>query len=89
MSHTVEKRSTVPKFGDWDENDPTSADNFTGIFKKVRDERKDGGKPPMISTDPEFEDNLRRSGKTSDTVSSLLLQDSRLVHCCAYHGPTQ
>ncbi|CAA6668391.1 unnamed protein product [Spirodela intermedia] len=62
--------STVPKFGDWDENDPTSADNFTGIFKKVRDERKDGGKPPMISTDPEFEDNLRRSGKTSDTGCS-------------------
>lgn len=65
----VDRGSTVPKFGDWDENDPTSADNFTGIFKKVRDEKKDGGKPPMISTEPEFDYNQRRSGNTSDSVS--------------------
>jgi len=40
--------AAVPRFGDWDENNPQSADNYTHIFNKVRDERhnpvsNDGG----------------------------------------------
>ncbi|XP_051143710.1 RPM1-interacting protein 4-like [Andrographis paniculata] len=31
--------AAVPKFGEWDENDPSSAEQFTGIFDKVREER--------------------------------------------------
>ncbi|WOK96613.1 RPM1-interacting protein 4-like isoform X1 [Canna indica] len=49
---TPEKGSSVPKFGEWDENNPSSADGFTGIFEKVREEKKHGpAKSPMISTD--------------------------------------
>ncbi|WOL13632.1 RPM1-interacting protein 4-like [Canna indica] len=33
----------LPKFGDWDVNDPASAEGFTVIFNKARDERKIGG----------------------------------------------
>lgn len=40
----------MPKFGEWDVNDPTSADGFTVIFEKARDEKRTGGKtdsPPQ------------------------------------------
>nr|XP_048318388.1 protein NOI4-like [Ziziphus jujuba var. spinosa] len=33
----------LPKFGEWDVNDPASADGFTVIFNKARDEKKSGG----------------------------------------------
>ncbi|GAB4825309.1 Protein noi4 [Ancistrocladus abbreviatus] len=34
----------LPKFGEWDVNDPTSAEDFTVIFNKARNEKKSGGK---------------------------------------------
>ncbi|GAV70719.1 AvrRpt-cleavage domain-containing protein [Cephalotus follicularis] len=45
-----EKGAAVPKFGAWDENNPASADGFTHIFNKVREERNGGGNVPGIST---------------------------------------
>ncbi|KAG8634938.1 hypothetical protein MANES_17G108550v8 [Manihot esculenta] len=30
----------LPKFGDWDVNNPASAEGFTVIFSKARDEKK-------------------------------------------------
>ncbi|XWS31260.1 hypothetical protein CRYUN_Cryun23aG0062100 [Craigia yunnanensis] len=39
-----DKGTAVPKFGDWDENNPASADGYTHIFNKVREERNNGGK---------------------------------------------
>ncbi|CAN6479761.1 unnamed protein product [Victoria cruziana] len=33
----------LPKFGEWDVNDPASAEGFTVIFNKARDEKKTGG----------------------------------------------
>ncbi|XP_031376034.1 protein NOI4-like isoform X2 [Punica granatum] len=38
-----EKGQPLPKFGEWDVNDPASADGFTVIFNKARDEKKTGG----------------------------------------------
>ncbi|XP_065862704.1 protein NOI4 [Euphorbia lathyris] len=35
----------LPKFGEWDVNDPASAEGFTVIFNKARDEKKTGGNP--------------------------------------------
>ncbi|KAK6934618.1 RIN4, pathogenic type III effector avirulence factor Avr cleavage site [Dillenia turbinata] len=40
-----ESGQPLPKFGEWDVNDPTSAEGFTMIFNKARDEKKTGGKP--------------------------------------------
>ncbi|KAI4308553.1 hypothetical protein L6164_031612 [Bauhinia variegata] len=34
----------LPKFGEWDVNDPASAEGFTVIFNKARNEKKAGGK---------------------------------------------
>jgi len=33
----------LPKFGEWDVNDPASTEEFTVIFNKARDEKKTGG----------------------------------------------
>ncbi|XP_010532895.1 PREDICTED: RPM1-interacting protein 4-like [Tarenaya hassleriana] len=38
-----DKGTVVPKFGDWDENNPSSADGYTHIFNKVREERNSAG----------------------------------------------
>lgn len=35
----------MPKFGEWDVNDPASAEGFTVIFNKARNEKRTGGKP--------------------------------------------
>ncbi|CAL0317430.1 unnamed protein product [Lupinus luteus] len=40
-----EKGRPLPKFGEWDVNDPASAEGYTVIFNKARDEKKTGGKP--------------------------------------------
>ncbi|KAG9141260.1 hypothetical protein Leryth_001728 [Lithospermum erythrorhizon] len=34
----------LPKFGEWDVNDPASAEGFTVIFNKARDEKKTGSR---------------------------------------------
>ncbi|KAA8543503.1 hypothetical protein F0562_021002 [Nyssa sinensis] len=36
------KGAAVPKFGEWDENNPASADGYTHIFNQVREERRPG-----------------------------------------------
>ncbi|TJX33987.1 hypothetical protein E8P77_35025, partial [Soehngenia saccharolytica] len=38
-----DKGRPLPKFGEWDVNDPASAEGFTVIFNKARDEKKTGG----------------------------------------------
>lgn len=42
-----EKGAAVPKFGDWDVNDPKSAEGYTHIFDQVRDQKnaRDGRVP--------------------------------------------
>ncbi|CAH1419485.1 unnamed protein product [Lactuca virosa] len=42
-----DRGAAVPRFGEWDENNPSSADNYTHIFNKVREERVTGS--PMTS----------------------------------------
>ncbi|GKV33919.1 hypothetical protein SLEP1_g42356 [Rubroshorea leprosula] len=43
-NESPDKGAAVPKFGDWNENDPASADGYTHIFNKVREERNSGGR---------------------------------------------
>ncbi|TQE04228.1 hypothetical protein C1H46_010222 [Malus baccata] len=54
-----EKGRPLPKFGEWGVNDPASAEGFTVIFNKARDEKKTGGKPESPGkVDP----NIRHGG---------------------------
>ncbi|KAK4270202.1 hypothetical protein QN277_023269 [Acacia crassicarpa] len=45
-----DKAAAVPRFGAWDENDPASADGFTQLFNKVREERAGAGQAPGTPT---------------------------------------
>ncbi|KAK1272050.1 RPM1-interacting protein 4 [Acorus gramineus] len=66
---TPERGAAVPKFGDWDETNPSSADGYTHIFNKVREEKQSGaGKVPMISTDPPFYNGHRQDNRQHDSV---------------------
>lgn len=38
-----DKGRPLPKFGEWDVNNPASAEGFTVIFSKARDEKKSDG----------------------------------------------
>ncbi|TQD85013.1 hypothetical protein C1H46_029404 [Malus baccata] len=59
MGPVPEKVRRLPKFGEWDVNDPASAEGFTVIFNKARDEKKTGGKPESPGkVDP----NIRHGG---------------------------
>ncbi|OMO98235.1 Pathogenic type III effector avirulence factor Avr cleavage site [Corchorus olitorius] len=40
----ADKGRPLPKFGEWDVNDPASAEGFTVIFNKARNEKRTGGK---------------------------------------------
>ncbi|OVA10443.1 Pathogenic type III effector avirulence factor Avr cleavage site [Macleaya cordata] len=57
------KTGSVPRFGDWDENDPSSADGYAHIFNKVREEKRsemekfgDTGKRLPVKFDKRGED---------------------------------
>lgn len=46
--------TAVPVFGDWDDSDPASAEGYSHIFNKVREEKHGGGgggKSPRLNTD--------------------------------------
>ncbi|CAN0897930.1 RPM1-interacting protein 4 [Linum grandiflorum] len=67
-----DQSSAVPKFGDWDESNPASADGYTHIFNKVREERLGGGaagRSPGGSYGDSSYGNARKqkSGKSSMT----------------------
>lgn len=62
-----DKGAAVPKFGDWDENNPSSADGFTHIFNKVREERNTAGRAVMPSPSPQR--NYHRPA-SNDSVKS-------------------
>ncbi|XP_050206079.1 protein NOI4 [Mercurialis annua] len=47
----ADKGQPLPKFGEWDVNDPASAEGFTVIFNKARNEKKTGGKPDSPAKD--------------------------------------
>ncbi|XP_020592108.1 RPM1-interacting protein 4-like isoform X2 [Phalaenopsis equestris] len=75
----------LPKFGEWDVNDPSSADSFTVIFNKARDERKtssnnQGSNPPAN----ELSDQQKTTHATSKSPSS-----SRKWFCCLKSSPAE
>ncbi|KAL6978244.1 hypothetical protein U1Q18_041036 [Sarracenia purpurea var. burkii] len=67
-----DKGRPLPKFGEWDVNNPASADGFTVIFAKARDEKKTTGTaanaapPPSQRNDqpPRQEQNYHHSPNT-------------------------
>ncbi|KAL0450738.1 UNVERIFIED_CONTAM: protein NOI4 [Sesamum latifolium] len=50
-----EKGRPLPKFGEWDVNNPASADGFTVIFAKARDEKKANDTAAAAAPQPSFD----------------------------------
>ncbi|KAH6781760.1 RPM1-interacting protein 4 family protein [Perilla frutescens var. hirtella] len=68
-----EKGKPLPKFGEWDVNNPASADGFTVIFAKARDEKK--GKTVVGSpAPPNKEPSRSRSSQSYDPNKGLICQ---------------
>ncbi|KAE8000004.1 hypothetical protein FH972_004376 [Carpinus fangiana] len=68
---TPEKGTAVPKFGAWDENNPASAEGFTHIFDKVREERQTGVE--RIPGPNEISYNNTRRQNPDDSAKSCCL----------------
>ena len=64
-----ETGSAVPKFGDWDEKDPSTGEGFTDIFEKVREEKQSG--TDNVSSSRAYTDRDNRGGRHESSVSSL------------------
>ncbi|KAF0904435.1 hypothetical protein E2562_034510 [Oryza meyeriana var. granulata] len=71
----------LPKFGEWDVNDPASADGFTVIFNKARDEKKGGNGQ---DTDSPCKDT-----RTERVESYAPKTNSKKWFCCVTSSPTQ
>ncbi|KAM3289256.1 RPM1-interacting protein 4 isoform X1 [Capsicum chacoense] len=70
---TPDDSPAVPKFGDWDENDPASAEGYTQIFNKVREEKQTGAaKVPATSTDTSYSSSQKRYGNDSGKTMFLV-----------------
>lgn len=63
----------MPKFGGWDEDNPSSGDGYTGIFDKVREEKQTTGsaKVPNITDDSVYLASYGRSNSNKSAVSAL------------------
>ncbi|KAK1381217.1 RPM1-interacting protein 4-like [Heracleum sosnowskyi] len=55
---TPDHGPVVPKFGDWDESDPSAGEGFTHIFNKVQEEKQsETGKVPIVPTETSYSSN--------------------------------
>ncbi|KAJ6850836.1 RPM1-interacting protein 4-like isoform X1 [Iris pallida] len=63
-----DKGPTVPKFGEWDENNPSSADGYTQLFNQVREEKQTGAaKVPIITNDAMYLNSYNQGGSKSSS----------------------
>ncbi|XP_057808998.1 RPM1-interacting protein 4-like isoform X2 [Salvia miltiorrhiza] len=75
-----EKGAAVPRFGEWDENDPQSAENFTHIFNKVREDRNmsEAGNGSTTPKHPSYAPQRSNEPKVRPTSSIYLSISSNL-----------
>eukprot|EP01018_Ginkgo_biloba_P003393 Gb_02314 [translate_table: standard] len=73
---TPDRNAALPKFGAWNENDPASADGFTFIFNKAREEKQTStAKFPTIHSDTASYDSGHKQSNISRSKSAV---------CCCF-----
>lgn len=83
MTWQPERGPAVPKFGEWDENNPASADGFTHIFNKVREEKQTGAaKVPAMPTESSYNNDHRKDSSDDFGPVVCMIHSSTLLHCC-------
>lgn len=66
-----DRGSAVPKFGEWDEKDPSTGEGFTDIFEKVREEKQSGtSNAPIMTSEADYIKRYQQR-KYESTVSLL------------------
>lgn len=75
-----DRSAAVPKFGDWDEKNPESADGYTHIFNQVREQRlMEAGKSPAVGNERSYtaarKQNTDDDIKVSFSISILVSRD--------------
>ncbi|KAM0947071.1 putative RPM1-interacting protein 4/NOI4 [Dioscorea sansibarensis] len=67
-NETNGRTSVVPKFGEWDECDPSSADGYSHVFSRMKEEKQtSSAKVPVISHDPIRTDQLNKDRSPKST----------------------
>ncbi|KAJ8771287.1 hypothetical protein K2173_026464 [Erythroxylum novogranatense] len=56
----------LPKFGEWDVNNPASGEGFTVIFNKARDQKKTKNRPTNVIINPHANNDHHDHKKESD-----------------------
>jgi RPM1-interacting protein 4 len=80
-----DKGAAVPKFGDWDENNPSSADGYTHIFNKVREEKQIGeGKMPGMPTESSNAYVRKQTPSDSAKVCHDSLSITKCIISCSF-----
>ncbi|XP_051192915.1 protein NOI4-like isoform X1 [Lolium perenne] len=86
---SMEAGRTIPKFGQWDVNNPASADGFTVIFSKARDEKK----APVTNVHKINRSTDSKDGRTEKMNSynnnNSRANTSKKWFCCVSPSPTQ
>ncbi|KAF4383104.1 hypothetical protein F8388_009135 [Cannabis sativa] len=83
---TPDHGAAVPKFGEWDETNPASADGFTHIFNKVREERQTGA-GRVGTPEPSYPHRRPDSNDAAKVCHSFLLCiEMELIGAAVSHG---
>ncbi|KAG2251807.1 hypothetical protein Bca52824_081943 [Brassica carinata] len=72
----------LPKFGEWDVNDPASAEGFTVIFAKARDDKKtnaSGRAPSQRRDNNKGQDEPTRTNDSCRFVLRFQFQASTII----------
>lgn len=79
----------LPKFGEWDVNNPASADGFTVIFSKARDEKKAPPTQGHIRNNRSVSADSKDSRAEKMTSYNARTNASKKWFCCVSPSPTQ
>ncbi|KAI4981654.1 protein NOI4-like [Hordeum vulgare subsp. vulgare] len=84
---SMEAGRTIPKFGAWDVNNPASADGFTVIFSKARDDKKAPVNAHKANRSADSKD--ARPDTKMNTYNNSRANTSKKWFCCVSPSPTQ
>ncbi|KAK0589126.1 hypothetical protein LWI29_010033 [Acer saccharum] len=83
---TEDKGRPLPKFCEWDVNDTSSAEGFTVIFNKARNEKKTGGTKP--DSPAKNESQYKHRAVLGNPQSFEPLTNVVQIECCEGLPPT-
>jgi len=87
VQYSEQDGKPLPKFGEWDVNDPSSAEGFTVIFNKARDDKKIASASGRFPSQRRYDSRTGRTHdnnknlKASSKVPSIIDDNKQLINC--------